>query len=80
MENRKVFIYRMFAMVSEIQDKPNLTTKDITSMLEVQLKLRERNLVEEVGEIAETKYRLAGLHKHSLTNIKQLFKLILTKF
>ena len=70
----------MLAMISEIQDKPNLTTKDITSMLEVQLKLRERNLVEEVGVVAETQYLFSGLHKHSLANIKQLFKLILTKF
>lgn len=80
MEARKVFIYRMFAMVSEIQDKPNLTTKDITSMLEVQLKLRERNLVEEVGEIAQKNYLKAGFHKHSNANVLQLFKIILTKF
>jgi len=60
METRKAFIYRMLALVSEIQDKPNLTTKDVTSMLEVQLKIRERSLVENLGEIAEKKLRTSG--------------------
>ena len=80
METRKAFIYRMLALVSEIQDKPNLTTKDVTSMLEIQLKIRERSLVENLGEIAEKNYVQAGFHKHSYANVLQLFKLILTKF
>lgn len=79
-ETRKAFIYRMLSMISEIQDKPNLSTKDVTSMLEIQLKIREREIVEQAGEIAKRRYTDAGLHKHSYSNVEHLFKLILNKF
>jgi hypothetical protein len=79
METRKEFIYRMLAMISEVQDKPNISTKDITSMLELHLHNREREVAVYIKDIALRKYEVAGLHKHSYTKLDHLFKLILTK-
>ena len=79
MESRKAFIYRMLALISEVQDKPNLTSKEVVSLLEFQLHNREIEILRDVENKVYTNYQKVGVHKSTLINLDKLFKLILTK-
>ena len=79
-ETRKEFIYRMLALINEVQDKPNLTTNDIVSLLELHLHNRERGVAIEFKRLALKNFSLSGLHKNSFIQLDEHFNLILTKF
>jgi len=79
-ETRKEFIYRMLSMISEVQDKPNISTKDIVALLELHLHNRERGVAIDFKEQALSKYSLSGLHKNSYIQLDKYFDLIITNF
>ncbi len=80
MEERKVFIYRMLTLISEVQDKPNFNIKDVVNLLEFQLRARDIEVATDFKEQALNKFSLSGLHKNSYKELDKHFNLILTNF